>query len=544
MFVEEIKTSRKGKIYKSVLIRETFRVGKIVHHRTLANISKLPSEDIDRIKLVLGKNTSKPKVNEFNLASFQILDSKEFGASYTVLKTLKKLDLDTMIYSRRTEWRENALAMICGRVVFQGSKLSLVNRYLDTKLWELCGHQPGQRPDVDRHCYTVLDELLKRQDRIQSKLAGKHLKDDCLVLYDLSSSYLVGAYDKSDLAEYGYSRDKRRGSQQINFGLLTTREGCPISIEVFPGNTCDQATVSAQTHRISKEFGIKKVVFVGDRGMLTPKRIVEVNLLGYQTITALTHAQMRDLLKKGIASKEQFLSRTCTTVIDPNEPKIRYVLCFNPSRKMRDKETRQRLIEGTELALAKLCERKRNNNTQSISSAVGKIWKGYKTEKYFNWTVTEGVLSYSRKVEVITSEENLDGCYVIRSDVSASEMTGAEILESYRKLAHVEQAFRYIKTTALDLRPIRHHIDDRIRAHVFLCMLAYYIEWHMIRDLKPLLTQKKKGKARRWTFQQVIERLKSIQNHTCNVGGVPVKDLRTSPDSEQLQILHHLGIDL
>jgi transposase len=545
MFVEEIKTSRKGKTYRSVLIRETFRIGKTVHHRTLANISKLPREYIDRIKFVLREHNLKMEVDGFDSASLQISSSKEFGASYAVLKMLRSLGLDKVIYSRKTEWRENALAMICGRIVFQGSKLSLVNRYLDTKLWELCGHSFEQRPDVDRHCYAVLDELLKRQESIQSKLAKKHLTEGSFVLYDLSSSYLVGEYDKSDLAEFGYSRDKRCGSQQINFGLLTNMEGCPISIEIFPGNTCDQATVSAQTRRISDEFGIKKIIFVGDRGMLTPKRIKEVNTCGFQTITALTHAQMRNLLKRRIVSQKQFFYLENVTVTDPDSPEVRYILCFNPCRKSRDKNTRQRLIERTEQALAKLSNRKRKKNMQSISSAVGKIWKGYKTEKYFKWEVFEdGSLCYFRKEEVISSEEELDGCYVIRADVPELGMTGGQILESYRKLSHVEQAFRYIKTTSLELRPIRHYLDDRVRAHVFLCMLSYYVEWHMLQALKPILEQKNKGKVRRWTFQQVIERLRSIQSHSCCIAGVQIRDLKTNPDSEQQQLLYHLGVDL
>ena len=542
MFVEEIKVSRNGKHYKSVLIRETFRTGKSVHHRTLANISKLPNECIDRIKLVLGKN-SKNKI--FEISKFQISASKEFGASYAVLRTLKNLGLDKIIYSRPTGWRENALAMICGRIIFQGSKLSLVNRYLDTKLWELCGHSSGQRPDVDRHCYEVLDELLNRQEQIQNKLAKKHLSEGCLVLYDLSSSYLVGEYEDSHLAQFGYSRDKKRGHQQVNFGLLTTSEGCPIAIETFPGNTCDQVTVSSQTSRISEKFDIKTVVFVGDRGMLTPKRIKEVSDLGFKSITALTHAQMRNLIKDKIVYRAQFTSQGHECVEDPKMPGVRYVLCFNPYRQLRDRQTRLNLIQRTELALEKLYNRKRKNDFQSISSAAGKIWKGYKTEKYFNWTVSEkGALDYSRKQEIITAEENLDGCYVIRSDVPSAEMDGNQLLASYRKLSHVEQAFRYIKTTSLELRPIRHHVDDRIRAHIFLCMLAYYVEWHMIQSLQPLLSQQPKGKSRRWTFQQVIERLRSIQSHKCNINGVEIEDLKTSLDTDQQELLNYLKIAL
>lgn len=545
MFVEEIKTKRNGKTYRSVLIRETFRVGKIVHHRTLANISKLPDEHIDHIKLVLGKKSLKHPLETSTTQSIQLLSSREYGASHAVLQSLKKLKLDTVISSKRTEWRENVLAMICGRIVFQGSKLSLVNRYRDTKLWELCGHAVDKRPDVDRHCYAVLDHLLKQQERIQKKLAKKHLSEGCLVLYDLSSSYLTGEYDESDLAQFGYSRDRKRGLQQINFGLLTTEDGCPISVEVFPGNTCDQTTVAKQIQRITEEFGIKTVVFVGDRGMLTPKRIEEANTKGFNTVTALTHAQMRDLLDRKVITQEQFGKKAVTAVPEPRNPKVRYVLCFNPHRQSDDRTTRQRMIERTKFALEGIGNRKRKKDIKSISAAAGKIWKSHKTEKYFNWSVTEdGQLHYSLKEDVIAAEERLDGCYVIRTDVSTSELSASKVLESYRKLSHVEQAFRYIKTTALDLRPIHHHIDDRIRSHVFLCMLAYYVEWHMLRALQPILSQGKAGKARRWTLNQIIERLKSIRSHTCVVGNVTVQDLKSCPDEEQRLLLECLGVDL
>jgi len=261
----------------------------------------------------------------------------------------------------------------------------------------------------------------------------------------------------------------------------------------------------------------------------------------YNTLWSLFSHELLKLLFVTFA----IASNGCTTVDDPKEVGVRYVLCFNPCRELRDRKTRQSMIERTELALAGLCNRKRKKDTQSVSSAAGKIWKGYKTEKYFNWKVSEnGALSYSRKEEIIKAEENLDGCYVIRTDVPKSEMDGKQVLESYRKLSHVEQAFRYIKTTALDLRPIRHHIDDRIRAHVFLCMLAYYVEWHMLQALEPILSQKSKGKDRRWTFKQVIERLRSIQSHTCNVDGIVIQDLKTSPDDEQQKLLNHLGVDL
>lgn len=546
MFVEEIKVTRKGKTYKSVLIRETFRVGKMVHHHTLANISKLPDEHINRIKRIINKKSldDYPAETSDNQA-VQILSSREYGASCSVLQILKKLRLDTIISSRKSEFRDNVLAMICGRIVFQGSKLSLVNRYRDTVLWELCGHPADQRPDVNRHCYFALDQLLKQQARIQKKLADEHLSEGCLVLYDLSSSYLTGEYEDSDLAEFGYSRDRKRGLQQINFGLLTTAEGCPVSVEVFSGNTCDQTTVAAQTQRITKKFGVKTVIFVGDRGMLTPKRVKEVNAQGFYTITALTHAQMRDLLNRQIIRRRQFNNKTVTSVSDPENSKVRYVLCFNPPRRFNDKITRQRLIEKTELALECVRNRKRKTDVKSICAAVGKVWKGCKTEKYFNWTVSEnGKLEYSRKEEIINAEERLDGCYVIRTDVPESKLTAPEVLDSYRKLSYVEQAFRYIKTASLDLRPIHHHIDDRIRAHVFLCMLAYYVEWHILKALQPILSQDEKGKHRRWTLKQVLERLKAIRSHTCAVDGVIIRDLKSKPDDEQQSLLNCLEVDL
>ena len=242
--------------------------------------------------------------NKISIADLEVSNSKEYGASKTVVSVAKDLGLDKMIYSKKTPWSENALAMIAGRVIYPGSKLSLTNMYLDTVLWELCGHEKKSQPDVNKDCYQPMDELLKRQHSIQKQLAQKHLHDGCIVLYDITSTYFEGEYEDSSLVKYGYSRDCKRGHEQVNIGLLTNVQGCPVAIETFPGNTQDQVTVKGQVKQLVNEFNVKDVVFVGDRGMLTPKRIEEVNEKGFKTITALTHLQMQDLLLRGFCKTE------------------------------------------------------------------------------------------------------------------------------------------------------------------------------------------------------------------------------------------------
>lgn len=542
MYIEEIKRKGNGKIYKTVLIRESYRDGKKVLHRTISNISKLPPKCIQQIKNMFQSNMDISK--NISIAELEVSSSREYGASKSIIGIARDLGLDKMIYSKKTKWSENALAMVAGRVIYPGSKLSLTNMYLDTVLWELCGHEKGFQPDVNKDCYQPMDELLKRQKSIQKQLAHKHLHDGCIVLYDITSTYFEGEYDDSNLVKYGYNRDCKRGHEQVNIGLLTNVQGCPVAVETFSGNTQDQVTVKGQVKKIVNEYHVKDVIFVGDRGMLTPKRIEEVNKEGFKTITALTHRQMQDLLSRNIIKPSSFKISEYPEVQDPETPNIRYVLCLNPKRQKEDFHTRMELLHATTIALEKIKNTRGNYSNEKIGARAGKVWAKYGTEKYFQWSVVNGRLVYRMVQEIVDKETKLDGCYIIRADVAEKTLSSEDVYRTYKKLIHVEQAFRVIKTTSLEIRPVFHHLDKRIQAHVFLCMLSYYLQWHMNQKLADIYRKDGNGKNRRWSFQQVIERLKSMRSQTVRIGEIDLPDVISTPDEEQKMILKALGVDL
>jgi transposase len=540
MYVEEIKHKRNGKTYASVLVRESYRDGGKVLHRTLSNISHLPRNCIQQIKNML-KDDGGYKISIEDLA---VSNSREYGASKVLFDLSKDIGLDKIIYSKPVKWCQNALAMIAGRIMYPGSKLSLTNMYLDTVLWELCGHKRDSHPDVNEDCYEPMDELLKRQKSIQKQLANKHLNNGCIVLYDITSTYFEGEYEDSDLVKFGYSRDCKRGHEQVNIGLLTNAEGCPIAVETFAGNTTDQVTVKGQVEKLINDYKIKDVIFVGDRGMLTPKRIEEVNKEGYKTITALTHAQMQDLISQGVITVSLFKINEYPEVRDLNNTKIRYVLCLNPKRQKTDCQTRLNLINATILQLDKIKNTKKKYTQEKIGARVGKVWAKYGTEKYFEWSVVNNKLEYSILKEVVDKENRIDGCYIIRTDTAAEILSSKDVYKAYKKLIHVEQAFRVIKTHSLEIRPVFHHLDHRIQAHVFLCMLSYYLQWHMNQRLLDVYQSDGTGKHRRWTFLQVIERLKSIRSQTVQMGGINLPNVISTLDEEQKMLLNALQLKL
>lgn len=540
MYVEEIKHQRNGKIYTTVLVRESYREGKNVRHRTVSNISDLPKTCIQQIKDTL-KGGGSHKVSVEDLA---ISESREYGASKVLIELAKNIGLDKIIYSKPIEWSQNALAMIVGRIMYPGSKLSLTNIYLDTVLWKLCGHSKDLQPGVNKDCYDPLDKLFKRQKSIQRQLAEKHLKDGCIVLYDITSTYFEGEYEDSDLVKFGYSRDCKRGHEQINIGLLTNVEGCPIAVETFAGNIQDQVTVKGEVKKLVNDYKVKDVIFVGDRGMLTAKRIAEVNEEGYKTITALTHAQMHNLISAGVITASLFKIDEYSEVKDPDNHGIRYVLCFNPKRQKMDHQTRMDLINATILGLEKIKNTKKKYTKEKMGARVGKVWVRYETEKYFEWSVVNDKLEYKIIQEVIDKEKKLDGCYTIRTDVSVETLSLQEVLAAYKKLIYVEQAFRVIKTHSLEIRPVFHHLDHRIQAHVFLCMLSYYLQWQMNQRLSTVYQNDGAGKNRRWTFLQVIERLKSIRSQTVRIGNVDLPNVISTPDEEQKMLLDAIGLKL
>lgn len=540
MYVEEIKRINNQKIYKTVLVRESYREGKKVLHRTIANISKLPENCIQNIKRCL--NGEKNGLNATSEPT--ISDSREYGASKTLINIAVALGLDKLIYSKKVQWRQNALAMIVGRIIYPGSKLSLTNMYLDTALWDLCGHEKNVKPDVNKDCYQSMDKLLDRQHAIQKQLAKKYLQDGCIVLYDITSTYFEGEYEDSELIKYGYNRDRKSGHEQINIGLLTNSEGCPIAIETFAGNVPDQVTVMGQVKNLVDDYNVKEVIFVGDRGMLTPKRIKEVNQEGFQTITALTRKQMQELILKNIIQPSQFKVNAYPEIRDPFNSKIRYVLCLNPTRQKDDFQTRMTLINKTIEKLDQIKRTKTKRSNEMIGAQVGKILAQFKAGKYFKWSVVEGKLEYFLNQSLIDQEQQIDGCYIIRADTAPETLSSKEIYKTYKKLIEVEQAFRIIKTTSLEIRPVFHHLDDRVRAHVFLCMLSYYLQWNMNQKLSEVYLSDRNGKDRRWSFHQVIERLKTIRRHTLEIDGVKLEGIVSTPDKEQKMLLDALDSKL
>lgn len=542
MFVEEIKIKRGTKSYRTVLVRESYRQDGRVRHRTLCNITHLPAPVIAQIRASLrGQSKAAPAPVD---REWVIEQQREYGASYALLNLARQLGLDRLIYSRKEPWREDALALIIGRIVYQGSKLALTHVYADTALWELCGHSPEQPPDVDRHAYEVMDQLMARQGAIQQGLAHRHLQDGCLIYYDLTSSYFEGAYESSDLVSFGHNRDGKKGHEQIAIGLLTDAQGCPVAVEVFRGNTNDQSTVLAQARRVSEQYGVKDVVFAGDRGMLTPKRIEEVSALGFKTLTALTHPQIRKLLERKVIQLDLFDEREAVEVHDPEQQGLRYLLCKNPHTAADEHQTRQELIAQTQRALEKLAAARKKRTENELSAQVGAVLAKWHVAKFFAWRIENGRLRFDLDQALVQAEEALDGCYIIRTDVSAQSWSAPHAVQQYRGLAQVERAFRNLKTVALELRPVYHHLDDRIRAHVFLCMLAYYLQWHALQRLQPLFADDREGKNRRWTWAGILERLKSIRIQTCRVGLAVLPNVISRPDAEQQRILDLLKVKL
>lgn len=535
---QHLEIQKSGSQYVG-LIRTTFREnGKIKHtshgtikNKTLAELKLIQSAF--RSDVVIKGSSEAPKVSK----------SKEYGASYAVLQLAKQLQLDKAIYSRPSEqWVKDSLAMIAGRLVYSGSKLSLSHRWKDTALWEICG-VTGE-VDVDKHCYEPMDRLLHRQAAIQQTLANEHLQSGSLVLYDMTSSYFEGEYEDSEIVAYGYNRDGKRGHEQIVIGLLCSSEGCPVGVEVFAGNTQDAKTLPEKIQEVQNRYGMQEVIFVGDRGMITHANYEKVkDVRGLNTISALTHREIVKLLERKVIQLDMFDEKEIVEVVDPEKPGRRYCLCRNPKTATKEAKTRKGLIEATRKALDRIAQSKRRSSKEKIAARVGRVLGRTKIGKFVEWQVKEGRLKWRFKEGKIEAEELLDGCYIISADIAPELMAKQEIVASYKKLALVEQAFRNLKSVQLEVRPVYHKTDDRIRCHVFLCMLAYYLQWHMNQRLKPLFQSDGKNKHREWTFENVIERLKSLRRDLVQIQEAQYNVVCT-PDEDQSRILDLLKVKL
>ena len=473
----------KDRVYETCLLRRTYREHGTVKHETLGNLSHLPPAALDAVRRVL-KGDALVAAHD----RFECVRSLPHGHVVAVLGTLRTLGLDRLLSARRRRERD---LMIVARILTPGSKLAtaraVASDTAQTSLGELVNVE-----DVDEdQLYAAMDWLLPRQARIEKELASRHL-DNTLVLYDVTSSYFEGR--TCPLARRGYSRDTKRGTLQIVIGLLCNREGCPVAVEVFAGNTADPTTVAAQVKKLRERFGLERVVLVGDRGMLTDARIrAELEpVAGLSWISALRAPAIQRLAAQETIQRSLFDDVDLAEVTSPDFPGERLVVCRNPRLAEERARKRQELLAATETELEKIGRatqrpRQRLHGADKIGLRVGKVLNKYKVGKHFELTITDDAFRSARKQEQITTEAALDGLYVVRTDVGAAQLSTEEVVRAYKSLSGVERAFRTMKTIDLKVRPIHHRREDRVRAHVFLCMLAYYVEWHMRRALAPLL---------------------------------------------------------
>jgi len=462
----------------AILLRESIRQGEKIVKRTLANLSSLSIDQAQAIRRILkGEKLVQPEEH------FTVLSSRPHGHAEAVLLTIRRLGLDKLIFSRRCKERDLVIAMIASRIICPQSKLALTRDLENTTLGESLGIEGVDEDDL----YAAMDWLHKRQDGIEKRLAARHLQEGVQVLYDLSSSYFEGR--KCPLAARGYNRDQKNGKLQVNYGLLTDNRGCPVSISVFPGNTSDPKTLMPQVEKLQKDFGLKSVVLVGDRGMITQKQIDDIKELeGMEWITALKTGSIRKLMNAKAIQLTLFDERNLFEFTHPDFPGEKLVACRNPELAYRRKHKRAALLKATIEALEKIqgmIERGYLKDADKIGIRVGRVINKYKMAKHFKLEITEKELYFEIAEEKVNEEAALDGIYVIRT--SLEKLSAADAVRHYKSLSHVERAFRSIKTMDLEVRPINHHLEKRVKAHLFLCMLAYYVKWHMMEAWRPLL---------------------------------------------------------
>jgi len=462
----------------AILLRESIRQGDKIVKRTLANLSSLSIAQAHDIRQVLkGKKLVQPEKH------FTILRSRTHGHVDAVLLTIRRLGLDKLIASRRCRERDLVISMVASRILCPQSKLALTRDLGNSTLGELLSVEGVDENEL----YGAMDWLHKRQDGIEKRLAAKHLQEGGRVLYDLSSSYFEGT--KCPLAARGYNREQKKGKLQVNYGLLTDQRGCPVSISVFPGNTTDPKTLMLQVEKLQEKFNLKSVVLVGDRGMITQRQIDDIKEYeGMEWITALKSGAIRKLMDAKVIQPTLFDERNLFELVHPGFPGEKLVACRNPELAYRRKHKRQDLLKATTEELEKIqgmIERGYLKDVDKIGVRVGKVINKYKMAKHFKFEITEKEFSFKIDKEKVREEAALDGIYVIRT--SLEKLPAEDAVRHYKSLSQVERAFRSIKTMDLEVRPINHYLEKRVKAHLFLCMLAYYVKWYMMEAWRPLL---------------------------------------------------------
>jgi hypothetical protein len=544
----------------TVLLRESYRDGPHVRKRTLANLSALSAAQVDAIRRTLKGEALVPLAG-----LFEVVHSQHHGHVQAVRTAMDQLGFASLIASRPSRERDLIVAMVMARILEPTSKLATTRWWHTTTLPALCGVADADADDL----YAALDWLITRQAHIEKKLAARHLDTGGVVLYDLSSSYFEGT--TCPLAALGYNRDGKRGKLQVNYGLLTDPRGRPIAVSVFPGNTGDPTTLMPQVEKLQKTFAIDQLVLVGDRGMISQKQIAALQQReGLEWITALRTGAIRKLVDGGQIQLGLFDERNLFEVRHPDFPGERLVACRNPPLALLRARKRHALLQATSSDLEKvrgMIARGTIKGKDAIGVRIGKVVDKYKMAKHVVLDIREDGFDFHLDDDTIAAEAALDGLYVIRTSVSAQRLATDEVVRSYKLLSQVERAFRSLKTIDLDVRPIRHRLEDRVKAHIFLCMLAHYVAWHMMdawrtllfcdEDLQAKQTRDPVAPATRspaaldkvqakvlddgtpvHSFQTLLKDLSSIVSNTCrrpgaSTGGEPTFEVVTTPHATQ-----------
>jgi len=517
----------------AILLRESYREDGKVRKRTLCNLSNWPKAHIEGLRGVLKGGVVIPTDRE----AFTLTRSLPHGHVVAALGTARKIGLDRIIGPEGNRCRDLVLAMIVGRILDPTSKLAAARALSPATASSSLGSELGLDVVDEDELYAALDWLHERQPAIETALAKRHLKNGTLVLYDVSSSYMEGHC--CPLARRGYSRDGRKGTLQIVYGLLCAPDGCPVAIEVFEGNTGDPNTLASQIDKLKQRFQLDHVVLVGDRGMITEARLTkDIKTAGLDWITALRAPAIQQLVQGGLLQLSLFDQRDMARITSPDFPGERLIVCRNPDLAAQRARKREELLAATERDLARIqaaVGRKRNplRGSAAIALAVGAVVERHKMRKHFDLTITEQSFAFGRKTAEIATEAAVDGIYVVRTSLAADVLDDSNTVRSYKSLSQVERAFRCIKTVDLQVRPIYHRLADRVRAHVFLCMLAYYLEWHMRQKLAPLLfddTDKAAAEAARKSAVAPAQRSPAAirkQNTGITQDGLPVHSFHT-----------------
>jgi len=515
MYVEYVP-NRNSK--PTVLLRESWREDGKVRKRTLANLTHWPEAQIQALRQVLQGHTQLDSLKDVASLkdSFQITRSLPHGHVVATWGTLKKIGLDRMVGARRNAKRDRVVALIVARIIDPRSKLATARGLQAETAFSTLGHLLGVEGLKEDHFYEAMDWLVTRQEAIEAKLAKKHLSEGTFILYDVTSSYFEGRH--CPLVRFGYNRDGKKGKAQIVFGILCNLEGCPVGVEVFEGNTGDPTTFTAQVQKVRDRFELSRVIWVGDRGMITSARIREdlQDQEGLDWITALRSSSIQSLIRSDQIEPSDLHERGLAEITSPDFPGERLIVCRNPELMDERRRKRNDLLAATDKKLEKIAQatcRSKNSlrGQDEIALRVGKVLASSKVAKHFSTSITDDSFTYERLEEKIAREAALDGIYIVRTSVAQERLSSESTVEVYKRLSVVERAFRCVKTVDLKVRPVYHRLAHRVRAHVFLCVLAYYVEWHMRQRLAPLLFEDHDPESARASRDSIVQPAKRSQ---------------------------------